>query len=183
MSTSEFKEFEHKYLVDESVDIASIFEKLRALGDGKEKSLEVTDTYYFSVMNPGFVYRHRKDSEIQQLTVKSYGGDTRDRTEINLHLKNDKSQADAVNAFMQTHGNYQNFDIRKNIRVIDFPDCECVYYKATSGNKTVYCFEFEALGATSLENALITINRYESVAGFNPADRCEISLFELLKHE
>jgi hypothetical protein len=183
MTDSEFKEFEHKYLVDESADIAAIFEKLRVLGDGKEKSLEVTDTYYFSSKNPGFVYRHRKDSEIQQLTVKSYGGDTRDRTEINLHLKNDESQADAVGAFMQTLGNYRNFDIRKRIQVIDFPDCECVYYKATSGNKTVYCFEFEALGAKTLEQALFTINRYESVAGFNPSDRCEISLFELLKHE
>ncbi|HAC16803.1 MAG TPA: hypothetical protein DCE78_12795 [Bacteroidetes bacterium] len=183
MSVSTFKEFEHKYLVDETVDILSIFEKLRAIGSGKEKSLEVIDSYYFSSSNPGFVYRHRKDREIQQLTVKSYGGDTRDRTEINLHLKNDDSQADAVNAFMKTLGDYQHFDIRKNIQVIDFPDCECVYYQASSGDKTVHCFEFEALGSKSLEDALVTINRYESVAGFHPSNRCEISLFELLKHE
>lgn len=183
MSDSEFKEFEHKYLVDESANIAVIFDRLRALGGGKEKSLEVIDTYYFSSMNPGFVYRHRKDREIQQLTVKSYGGDTRDRTEINLHLINDESQADAIKVFMQTLGSYQNYEIRKNIQVIDFPDCECVYYSATLGDKTIQCFEFEALGAKSLETALVTINRYESVAGFNPVNRCEISLFELLKHK
>ena len=183
MSVNTFKEFEHKYVIDDTTNIEIIFEKLRALGGGEEKSLDVTDTYYFSSENPDFVYRHRKDREIQQLTVKSYGGDTRDRTEINLHLTNNDSQFDAVSAFMQTLGNYLNFDIRKNIQVIDFADCECVYYKATSGVKSIHCFEFEALGAKSLKDALEIINRYESVAGFNPTNRCEISLFELLKHE
>ena len=181
MSDSTFKEFEHKYLVDETTNIALIFEKLRGLGGGKEKSLEVVDGYYFSALNPEFVYRHRKDREIQQLTVKSYGGDTRDRTEINLQLLNDESQADAVRFFMQTLGDYQYVEIHKSIQVIDFPDCECVYYKATSNDKTVHCFEFEALGANSLDEALRTISRYESVAGFNQENRCEVSLFELLK--
>lgn len=175
-----FKEFEHKYLLETGADTDSIFADLRKAGDGKEKQLVVTDIYYRDSSLPGYIYRHRKDEEIQQLTVKSYGGDTRERTEVNLHLKNDRDQFDAVEAFLKTLGEFERFEIHKKIRVIDFQDCECVYYEASSGTKIVHCFEFEALGTNNLEDAMEIIAKYESAAGFDPAQRCELSLFDLL---
>lgn len=177
---SNFKEFEHKYLLDEDFDPAPVFERLRALGTGEEKQLSVTDVYYQSNVLPGFIFRHRKDEEIQQLTVKSYGGDTRERTEVNLHLKNDFAQFDGVEAFLSTIGTFQKFNIRKEIIVIDFPDCECVYYKASSNNKIVFCMEFEAIGTDNLDGAMAIIERYEAIAGFESSQRCHISLFDIL---
>ncbi len=181
MTNESFKEFEHKYVLDPNTDVDVLFEKLRTLPGGKEKSLEVSDHYYYDPSNPDFVYRHRKDREIQQLTVKSYGGDARDRLEINLELLNDRSQGKAIESFFKTIGNYQKRIIEKSIRVIDFPDCECVYYKATNGIETVYCFEFEALGVENLADAIRIMDRYEKITGFDPATRCHDSLFDLLK--
>lgn len=166
--------------MDEQVDVGKVFEKLRALGKGKEKHLTVDDVYFRNEHFPNYVFRHRKDEEIQQLSVKSYGGDTRERTEINLNLKNDRTQHDAVATFLGIFGSFQKYVIKKEIKVIDFPDCECVYYKASSADKSVCCMEFEALGTTDLSEALRIINKYESVAGFDPEERCRISLFEIL---
>lgn len=180
ISEAKFKEFEHKYLLTGSESVESIFEALRGVSGGREKALEVTDTYFYEGASPKFVYRHRRDLEIQQLTVKSLGIDARERTEINLHFLNDEDQFDAVERFMQTLGDFRKLSIRKSIQVIDFPDCECVFYEATNGTKTVRCFEFEALGAENLEQALAIISRYESLAGFSPQARCHQSLFELL---
>lgn len=180
MSDTTFKEFEHKYLLNGTESVASIFEALRSVSGGKEKSLEVTDTYFSQGTTPKYVYRHRRDREIQQLTVKSLGEDARERTEINLHFLNDVDQFEAVVRFMETLGDFRKLSIRKSIHVIDFPDCECVFYEATNGTKTVRCFEFEALGAKNLEHALQIIAKYESLAGFSPNTRCHQSLFELM---
>jgi hypothetical protein len=180
MSDPRFKEYEHKYLLNGNESIDSIFESLRSVDGGTEKSLDVTDTYLFDKNKPEFVYRHRKDREIQQLTVKSFGGDARERTEINLKLLNESTQIEAVLSFMQTIGDFSTTCIHKSIRVIDFPDCECVYYRASNGTKTVHCFEFEALGAQNLDDAIGIISKYESLAGFLPDSRCHQSLFELL---
>lgn len=179
-SEAKFKEFEHKYLLDGSESVESIFEALRSVSGGKEKALEVTDTYFYEGASPKFVYRHRRDREIQQLSVKSLGKDARERTEINLNFLNNADQYEAVVRFMATLGEFQKLSIRKSIQVIDFPDCECVYYEATNGTKTVKCFEFEALGAKNLDQALHIISRYETLAGFTPDSRCHQSLFELL---
>ncbi len=180
MSEAKFKEFEHKYLLNGSESVESIFESLRSVSGGEEKSLEVTDTYFSQGTSPKFVYRHRRDIEIQQLTVKSLGIDARERTEINLHFLNDENQYEAVVRFMETLGEFKELSIRKSIQVIDFPDCECVYYEATNGTKSVRCFEFEALGTENIDQALGIISKYEKLAGFSPATRCYQSLFELL---
>lgn len=179
-SEAKFKEFEHKYLLTGTESVESIFEALRSVTGGKEKALEVTDTYFYEGASPKFVYRHRRDREIQQLSVKSLGKDARDRTEINLNFLNNVNQFEAVDRFMATLGAFRKLSIRKSIQVIDFPDCECVYYEATNGTKTVRCFEFEALGAENLDKALTIISKYETVAGFTPDLRCHQSLFELL---
>lgn len=179
-SEAKFKEFEHKYLLTGTESVESIFEALRSVSGGKEKSLDVTDTYFYQGDSPKFVYRHRRDREIQQLSVKSLSKDARERTEINLHFLNEEDQFEAVVRFMETLGEFRKLSIRKSIQVIDFPDCECVYYEASNGTKTVRCFEFEALGAENLEQALEIISNYETLAGFSPDIRCHQSLFELL---
>jgi len=179
-SEAKFKEFEHKYLLTGTESVESIFEALRSVSGGREKALGVTDTYFFQGTEPKFVYRHRRDREIQQLSVKSLGKDARERTEINLHFMNEEDQFEAVVRFMETLGDFRKLSIRKSIQVIDFPDCECVYYEATNGTKTVQCFEFEALGAENLSQALEIISKYETIAGFSPDNRCHQSLFELL---
>lgn len=181
MNNQSFKEFEHKYVLGPDVDVDLIFEKLRTLPGGIEKSLEVSDHYYYNPQHPDFVYRHRKDREIQQLTVKSYGGDARERLEINLDLLNDCSQSQAIESFFNTLGSFEKRIIEKSIRVIDFPDCECVYYSATNGIKTVLCFEFEALGVDNMDAAVSIMSKYEHLTGFDPALRCHDSLFNLLK--
>ncbi|MGB2135170.1 MAG: hypothetical protein ACPHYG_04195, partial [Flavobacteriales bacterium] len=45
------------------------------------KALTVTDTYYVPPGQANRIYRHRIDKEIQQLTLKSRGGDNEVRTE------------------------------------------------------------------------------------------------------
>lgn len=175
-----FKEFEHKFLVDENFDKDSFFKKLKSLGKPIEKHLVVTDTYLALAGKESFIFRHRHDEEIQQFTVKSYGGDTRDRLEINLELLNDTSQKDAVVAFLQTIGEVTSHGILKIVDIFDFPDCEIVHYKAEAGGKTVYCVEFEAVGVETYEEAAKIIGRYASATGFGHLERCEISLFDML---
>ena len=75
-------------------------------------------------------HRHRIDKEIQQLTLKSRGGDNEVRTEINLTwaLPAPKLMPEA---WMGVIGALPGYGIVKEIRVFDFPDCEVVYYEAT----------------------------------------------------
>ena len=180
---TEFKEFEVKYLLDDSFDAEQFFITLRNLGSPIEKHLDVTDTYFTFAGRPDFIYRHRHDEEIQQLTVKSYGGDTRNRVEVNLALKNPASQKDAILTFLRSFGEPQEFGIAKRVDIFDFPDCEIVHYLARSGDKTARCVEFEAVGVDTWEEAQSVIERYAEATGFQKRERCEIALFDLLHGE
>lgn len=177
---SEFKEFEVKYLLDDKFDAEGFFSTLRSLGSPVEKHLDVTDTYFILEKKPGFIYRHRHDEEIQQLTVKSYGGDTRNRVEVNLALENPDSQKDAVSTFLRSFGEPEEFTIFKRVDIFDFPDCEIVHYVARTSDKSVRCVEFEAVGVDSWEEAKSVIDHYASKTGFIDIERCEIALFDLL---
>lgn len=177
---TEFKEFEVKYLLDETFDAESFFNTLRALGSPIEKHLDVTDTYFTMADRPDFIYRHRHDEEIQQLTVKSYGGDTRNRVEVNLALENPESQKDAILTFLRSFGEPREYGIFKRVDIFDFPDCEIVHYRASSGDKTARCVEFEAVGVDTWEEARAVIERYAAATGFQRRERCEIALFDLL---
>ena len=126
-----FLEIEHKFVVDPGFDREALFAACRALNPEREKALTVTDTYYVPPGQANRIYRHRIDKEIQQLTLKSRGGDNEVRTEINLDLGAARSQADAVEAWMGVIGALPGHGIVKEIRVFDFPDCEVVYYEAT----------------------------------------------------
>ena len=137
-----FLEIEHKFVVDEGFEREALFAACRALEPEREKALTVTDTYYVPPGQANRIYRHRIDKEIQQLTLKSRGGDNEVRTEINLDLGAARSQADAVEAWMGVIGALPGYGIVKEIRVFDFPDCEVVYYEATHDALRVCCVEF-----------------------------------------
>jgi len=177
---AEFKEFEVKYLLDDSFDTQHFFDTLLALGQPVEKHLDVVDTYYQFADRPGYIYRHRHDEEIQQFTVKSYGGDTRERVEVNLSLTNDASQADAIATFLSSFGKPEAFGICKRVDIFDFPDCEVVHYVAEAGGRRVRCVEFEAVGVDTWQQASQVIERYAKATGFDRRQRCEIALFDLL---
>ena len=179
-SLIDFLEIEHKFIVDASFELKEFAATVMALGPIKEKSLQVLDTYYLPHSNPDFIYRHRIDEEIQQLTIKSRGKENEVRTEINLELGANPSQESAIIAWMKLVGTSEGYPIEKAIWVFEFQDCEIVHYEARQGDKSVACVEFEAIGASSEEEAIATLNRYENQLGFDPNTRTRINLFDLL---
>jgi CYTH domain-containing protein len=172
-------EIEHKFLVDDGFDYEAWVFACQALGPDREKQVRVLDAYYVPVHEKAWIYRHRYDEEIQQLTVKSRGGDTEVRTEINLDLTGN-DQAAKVSAFMATLQIEERHEVVKQIHVFDFPDCEIVHYVAKCGSRVASCVEFEAIGATSVEGALAVLQHYESALGFDQVKRTKINLFDLL---
>lgn len=175
-----FSEFEVKFLVGEDFDAEAFFARVRGLGSPVEKHLDVTDTYYVPGGRDDVLFRHRHDREIQHLTVKSRKGDIRQRTEINLHLTNDRSQKEAVDAFLSAVLPADAFEIRKVVDIFDFPDCEIVHYRASGNGRSVRCVEFEAVGADNWAEAARIIDRYVEATDFGNAERSEKSLFELI---
>ena len=176
----DFLEIEHKFLVDASFDLKEFAASVMALGPIKEKSLQVLDTYYLPYSNPDFIYRHRIDAEIQQLTIKSRGKGNEVRTEINLELGANPSQESAIMAWMKLVGTSEGYPIEKVIWVFEFQDCEIVHYQARHADKLLSCVEFEAIGASSKEEAIATLTRYENQLEFDPETRTRINLFDLL---
>lgn len=177
----EHVEIEHKFLIDRSFDLAGFKSRAKALGPERTSAVDVRDTYYVIRGMPGHVLRHRKDNEIQQLSVKSVAQDNERRLEVNLDL--DQAAGDqlaAVEAFLGPMGILWSGVIEKKIDVFYFPDCEVVHYSASSGDRSVACIEFEAKDNVSEEAALETISRYESAFGFSGPDRCHESLFEIM---
>jgi hypothetical protein len=175
-------EIEHKFLLDDGFDDVKWMEACRALSPLNEKQLRVQDTYYLPGKNKAWIYRHRYDEEIQQLTVKSRGGDTEVRTEINLDLSGENQDA-KIAAFLKTLNIEEKYEIVKQIHVFDFPDCEVVQYHARCGSRSVSCLEFEAIGAGSVSDALATLERYETAMGYDASRRTKINLFDLLVSE
>lgn len=179
---SKFVEIEHKYLVNGDFDLEAFRQCARALGPIDSTELLVTDTYHVASAVPGHVIRHRIDNELQQLTIKSSGGGTELRTEVNLELDLQAGdQAAVVKAFLEPMGLLWSGMIEKNIVVFYFPNCEVVYYRASSDRgQTHHCVEFEAKNPTSLEQGLAVIAQFEAAFGFSSEQRCPKSLFELM---
>lgn len=181
-----YQEIEHKYLVDAEFDLLAFEATARRLNPEKSSRLKVIDTYYVVEAMPNHVIRHRVDQELQQLTIKSTGSDNECRTEVNLDLSlRTGNQADAVKAFLEPLRVLWSGTIEKNIFVFYFSNCEVVHYSARSieasgVEKAIHCVEFEAIKKVSREESLATISRFEASFGFQHAERCHHSLFELL---
>lgn len=177
----QFTEIEHKFLVGNSFAKEAFFAQIKQLRPDRSSEITVQDTYYLLKDNPSWVYRHRLDEEIQQLSVKSRGGDAEHRAEIDLNLGlGFGDQSKAVERFLKSIGVVWQGVIKKHVWAFYFSDCEIVYYEASSACDHVCCVEFEARNCRSVEQSLQVIDSYESRLGFEKTARCKASLFDLL---
>jgi len=176
-----FKEIEHKFLVDDSFDLISFKKNINKNILVKDSyRISVVDTYYLIDGIESYIYRHRYDSKSQYLTVKTFGGDNEERTEVNLALfQGEGDQRDAVDAFMGTLGISWSGTIQKDVEVFYSEDCEIVHYLANSDGREVSCVEFESRNAKTKDEAVDVLYKYEEMLGFDSNNRSRLSIFEI----
>ena len=178
---SGFREIEHKFVVGDGFDREGFRRRVRALDPRRTTELTVRDVYYLTRHPPGFIYRHRYDRELQHLSVKSLEADSEVRTEVNLDLGQHRGdQQAAVEAFLATLDVAWRGVVEKDIEVFYFPDCEIVYYRAAADGEAVCCVELEAVGATSVDEALAVLAAYEERIAFADRERTTKPVVELL---
>jgi len=178
-----FKEIEHKYLVDERFDLQRFRDVVATLRPSRTFSIRVRDRYFVTAVGRArrFLIRHRYDSELQQLTVKTLQPDTEARVEVNLDLGHHAGDQEAqVDAFVGQLGVEWQGTVHKDLEVWDFPDCEVVYYQASTDRRSAHCVEFEATRKESLEAALAVVEKYERATGFDTAERTRRPLIEIM---
>lgn len=179
----QFKEIEHKYVLDDEFDLPRFRQAVAALGPIRISAVSVVDRYFLTEGGHArrYLIRHRYDAELHHLTIKTLGADTEVRDEVNLDLGHHAGpQAAQVDAFMNRLGVVWRGTLNKQLEVWYFPDCEVVYYQASSSTASVRCVEFEATRKDSLDEALATVERYERATGFAGASRSRRSLPQLL---
>lgn len=183
---AKFLEIEHKFLVDNDFDVNAFFSSFNGIEPEVALSVSSRDVYYLLTDLDNHVLRYRFDEGIQELTLKSLGGDTEVRKEINLAL-GDGDQLQAVEAFAKTLGARWHGVIKKEVQVRTYKLCEVVYYTATNiEGRRVCCVEFEARTSamqTSEIQAPEILQRFEEMAGFSGKMREKRSLLELLYPE
>ena len=178
-----FKEIEHKYVVDERFDERRFRGAVAALGPIRSFAIRVRDRYFLTEAGRRrrFLIRHRYDEKLHHLTVKTLDADTEVRVEVNLDLGHHAGDQQAqVDAFVGQLGIAWAGTIHKDLDVWDFPDCEVVYYQASTDKRSVRCVEFEATRKESLAGALAIVERYERATGFDRADRTRRPLVEIM---
>ena len=178
-----FKEIEHKFVLDDQFDLDAFGSRLAALHPTRTTALRVRDTYYLikGSQTGRFVIRHRYDTELHHLTLKTLAADTEVRTEINIDLGHHAGDQHAqVDAFLREIGVIWSGSLQKDLRVWYFRDVEVVHYYASTDRRTVQCVEFEATDKSSLGTALQTVHRYEQATGFEHTTRSSQSLLEIL---
>ena len=178
-----FSEIEHKYIVDDSLDMERFAGLLAAQHPLRTFSTRVRDRYYLTHLGRArrFVIRHRYDTELHHLTVKTIDDDTEVRGEINLDLGQHAGDQHAqVDAFVAQLGVEWSGTLDKDLDVWDFPDCEVVHYRASAGARSVRCVEFEATRKATLQEALATVGKYERATGFDGRQRSRQSLLQIL---
>ena len=181
--TLRFKEIEHKYVVDDRFDLPRFCQAVTALGPTRTSKVSVQDRYFLTEGGRArrFLVRHRYDAELHHLTIKSLETDSEVRTEVNLDLGHQAGpQAAQVDAFMAQLGVIWRGSLQKELEVWYFPDCEVVYYEATTASRSIRCVEFEATRKDSLNEALATVERFERATGFADASRSNRSLPQIL---
>mgnify|MGYP006288383849 CR=1 FL=1 len=180
-----FIEIEHKFIVPDGFDAERLRQVLSELGPTRTSRISVRDRYYLTTegAQQGFVLRHRFDEELQQLTLKSIGGDTEVRGEVNLELGGrfgHQDQAAQVESFVAQLGLAWSGTIHKDVEVWYYPECEVVRYDASTESRRITCVEFEAVQKDSIESALATLERFERATGFYGTERSHLSLPQLL---
>lgn len=156
--------------------------KIKSLGPTKSTHIQVEDTYFVLDALKGHVVRHRCDQEIQQLTIKSQGGnDTENRLEVNLNLGlSFGNQGASVEGFLKPFGIRRQATLHKRVHAFYFPQCEIVWYEAKAKGKSICCLEIEATKCETVAAAQAVIADYEGRLGLDSKNREHQSLFELL---
>jgi len=178
-----FSEIEHKFVVDNDFDLAGFRRTMESLTPIRTNTVHVVDRYFLteSGRRKQFVIRHRYDRELQHLTIKSVGGDSEVRSEINLNLgQHAGNQEEAVDAFLEQLGVEWSGAIHKDVAVWYFHDLEAVHYRASTDTDLMSCVEFEAIKKPSVTEALEVLERYERATGFTGRRRTHQSLPQLL---
>ena len=178
-----YTEIEHKFLVGDDFDLAGFRAAIERLHPTRTIALRVRDRYFVTEAGRRgrFILRHRYDTELHHLTLKSLARDTEVRSEVNLDLGHHAGdQASAVDAFVERLGVTWSGVIDKDLTVWYFPDMEVAHYRASTGPRAVECVEFEATRKQSLAAALRTVERYERATGFGDATRSLRSLPQIL---
>ena len=181
--TLRFKEIEHKFVVDDAFDLPRFRQAVAALGPTRTSTVNVRDRYFLTDGGRArrYLIRHRYDAELHHLTIKTLGTDTEVRDEVNLDLGHHAGpQSAQVDAFLDQLGVTWRGTLNKELEVWYFPDCEVVYYQASTSSRSVRCVEFEATRKDSLEEALATVERFERATGFADAVRSKRSLPQIL---
>ncbi len=179
----QFNEIEHKFIVDAQFDLPRFRQMVERLGPTRTSTVSVEDRYYLTEGGRArrFLMRHRYDAELHHLTIKSLEADTEVRVEVNLDLGHQAGQqATQVDAFVNLLGVVWSGSLHKELEVWYFPDCEVVYYEASTASRSVRCVEFEARGKDSLDEALATVERFERATGFSSGARSRLSLPQIL---
>ena len=183
MDVTRLVEIEHKFIVPPTFDVAGFEAALARCGPSRRLAVDVVDRYFLTRDGQAHAYllRHRFDATLHHLTLKSFGDDTEVRDEINLDLGHHAgAQTALVDAFVARMGVVWSVTVAKSIVVWHFDDCEVVHYRATGGDRTVHCVEFEAVDTRTPAAALATIARYEAATGFDPSTRTAEPLLSLL---
>lgn len=181
--TLRFNEIEHKFIVPDQFDLPRFRQAVTALGPTRTSTVTVQDRYFLTEGGSArrFLMRHRYDAELHHLTIKSLEADSEVRVEVNLDLGHHAgSQAAQVDAFIGHLGVIWRGELQKALEVWYFPDCEVVYYEASTPSRSVRCVEFEATRKDSLAEALATVERFERATGFDGASRTHESLPQIL---
>ena len=181
MTDLQFKEIEHKFVVDADFDLGAFRGALAALAPLRHTTLRVRDRYFVTEAGRarGFVIRHRHDSELHELTVKSVAADAEVRDEVNVALRPVDQDAQ-VEAFVAAQGLVWQGELWKDLEVWHFADCEVVHYAATTPDVVLHCVEFEAIHQASLGDALAVVARFEAATGFAGRSRTQTSLLGLM---
>ena len=183
MDVMRFIEVEHKFIVNDEFDLTRFGLVLDGLGPTRRTELVVRDRYFLTENGRArrYILRHRFDSEINQLTLKSLQADPETRDEISLNLGHHAgSQGAEVDAFVAQQEVVWSGTLVKDLKVWYFPDCEVVHYVAHTDAHQVRVVEFEATVKPSVGAALAILARYEQATGFDPSTRSMQSLVDLL---
>jgi hypothetical protein len=178
-----FKEIEHKFIIDERTDVQRVRDVLTSLSPVRTSAVRVRDRYYVTEAGRRrrLIFRHRFDEELQHLTVKTIEVDTEVRLEVNLDLGHHAGDQSAqVESFLAPLEIRWSGTIFKDLEVWEFPDCEVVYYRASTDRHSVRCVEFEATRKESVNAALAVVEKYEKAVGFDATSRAQRSLVQML---
>lgn len=177
-------EIEHKYLLESEDEVSRLRKTVKALNPTRTFRVTSQDSYYTSsqlTKNQNVILRHRSDKKKSELTLKTYGGDTECRREVDLKLS--EKNLEKISLFASLLGFSFAFSFVKKVQVFEFDDCEIALYFANYvGLSTIICFEIEAKNQLTKAKSVAVLKKYAKILKLDPGRRCQLSLFDLIKN-